>query len=184
MSHKSLKIAVIVLIAMVLSPLVAAQGQPPQAVVLEVEKVTEPTEPGDLRMVRIKMHGIDGLDRVVIERLRQGSRAPSRFEVYDFKKGYFETDVDADRSTQFTPIAYNAYGSTRGEPVTVEAASAGIALVPSANAGYRAYAVTNPQTPVRLAANADGTPDTSPLTPGIYIVVGRADNSIQKILVK
>ena len=128
MSHKSLKIAVTVLITRLFSPLVAAQGQPPQAIVLEVEKVTEPAQPGDLRMVHIKMHGIDGLDRVVIERLRQGARAPSRFEVYDFQKGYFETDVDADRSTQFTPIAYNAYGSTRGEPVTVAAASAGIAL--------------------------------------------------------
>lgn len=184
MSYKSLGIAVTILTAILLSPLATAQGEAPQAVVLEVESVTEPAQAGDLRMVRIKMHNIDGLDRVVVERLRQGARVPSRFEVYDFRKGYFETDVDADRSTQFTPIAYNAYGSTRGEPVTVEAASAGVALVPSANAGYRAYAVTNPQAPVRLAANADGTPDTSPLAPGIYIVVGSADNTVQKILVK
>ncbi len=77
--------------------------------------------PQGQRAVRVGMKNLEGLTKVVVERLIEGNRLPSRFEVKDFQKGYFETTVYTDRKTTFTAIGYNANGSTRGIPVTIEA---------------------------------------------------------------
>lgn len=60
---------------------------------------------------------IEGVDRIVLERLREGDRLPSKIEVTDFRKGYYETTVD--KKTTFTVVAYNKNGISRGEPITV-----------------------------------------------------------------
>ena len=70
--------------------------------------------------VRIGLKNIEGLTRVVIERKKAGQRVPSRFEVSDFKKGYFTTSVENDIKTTFTAIGYNDNGSSRSVPLTVE----------------------------------------------------------------
>lgn len=67
--------------------------------------------------VRIYFSDFEGADRIVLERRRKGFRVPSKIEVTDFKKGYF--DLTIDRETTFTAIAYNANGSSRSVPVTV-----------------------------------------------------------------
>lgn len=72
------------------------------------------------REVKVGMCNLEGLTRVVVERKREGYRVPTRIEVPDFKKGYFVTSVDTDRQTTFTAIGYNANGSTRSLPVTVD----------------------------------------------------------------
>lgn len=75
--------------------------------------------------VRIYFSDIEGVDRIVLERLRTGFRVPSKIEVSDFKKGYY--DLTIDRETTFTAVAYNANGSSRSIPVTIAPVSAAAA---------------------------------------------------------
>lgn len=75
--------------------------------------------------VRIYFSDIEGVDRIVLERLRTGFRVPSKIEVSDFKKGYY--DLTIDRETTFTAVAYNANGSSRSIPVTIAPISAATA---------------------------------------------------------
>lgn len=68
--------------------------------------------------VRLYFSNTEGVDRIVLERLREGFRAPSKIEITDIKKGYYDTTID--RNTTFTAVGYNENGHTRGVPVTVE----------------------------------------------------------------
>lgn len=72
------------------------------------------------RPIRVVLKNLEGLTRVVIERKRQGHRVPSKFDVPDFRKGYFETTVETDKQTTFTAIAYNENGSTRSLPLVIQ----------------------------------------------------------------
>lgn len=67
--------------------------------------------------IMLSFSDTEGVDRIVLERLREGFRAPSKIEITDVKKGYYETTID--RNTTFTAVAYNDYGHTRGEPLFV-----------------------------------------------------------------
>lgn len=67
--------------------------------------------------VRIYFSNLEGINRVVLERLRQGARVPSKIDVYDFKKGYFDTTID--RTTTFTAVGYNDNGTSRGLPIVL-----------------------------------------------------------------
>ena len=67
--------------------------------------------------VRIYFSNLEGIDRIILERLREGTRLPSKLVVNDFRKGY--TDLTIDRNTTFTAIGYNANGSTRSLPITI-----------------------------------------------------------------
>ena len=67
--------------------------------------------------IMLSFSDTEGVDRLVLERLREGFRVPSKFEVTDVKKGYYETTID--RNTTFTAVAYNDYGHTRGIPLFV-----------------------------------------------------------------
>lgn len=68
--------------------------------------------------VRIFLGDINGLTRVVLERLRSGTRIPSRIEVTNFKQGYYDTTID--RETTFTAVGYNDNGSSRSLPLLIE----------------------------------------------------------------
>ncbi len=68
--------------------------------------------------VKLYFSDIEGLDRLVLERLREGSRVPSRIEVEDFRKGYYETTID--KTTTFTAVGYNNNGISRSVPVTIQ----------------------------------------------------------------
>lgn len=67
--------------------------------------------------VRLYFSNLEGINRIVLERVRKGFRMPSKIEVTDFKKGYFDTTID--RETTFTAIGYNENGSSKGLPVTI-----------------------------------------------------------------
>ena len=67
--------------------------------------------------VRIYFSNTEGITRLLLEKLRKGSRVPSKIDVTDFKKGYFETTID--RTTTFTAIGYNSNGTSRGVSITV-----------------------------------------------------------------
>lgn len=61
---------------------------------------------------------LEGINKIILERLRPGARVPSKTEITNFKQGYFETTID--RTTTFTIVAYNNNGSTRSESKTIE----------------------------------------------------------------
>lgn len=67
--------------------------------------------------VRIYFSNMEGITRLVLEKLRQGTRVPSKIEITDLKKGYFETTVD--KTTTFTAVGYNNNGTSRGVPITI-----------------------------------------------------------------
>ena len=60
------------------------------------------------------INNLEGSTKIVVEQLVEGDRLPTRFEVPDFKKGYFTASVDVDLFTQFTVVSYNQNGMTRG----------------------------------------------------------------------
>lgn len=83
----------------------------------------EPRATGSVN-VKVGMRNLEGITRVVIEVKREGFRVPGRLNIPDFKKGYFVTSVDENRKTTFTAIGYNANGSTRSLPITVNPVAA------------------------------------------------------------
>lgn len=68
-------------------------------------------------MVRIYFSDTEGIDRIVLERLRQGSRVPSKIDIPDYKTGYYDTTVD--KVTTFTAVGYNSNGTSRSLPITI-----------------------------------------------------------------
>ncbi|MBD5257451.1 MAG: hypothetical protein HDS52_02010 [Barnesiella sp.] len=73
--------------------------------------------------VRLYLADIEGVDHIILECLRQGSRFPNKLRISDVKKGYF--DVTIDKPTTFTAVAYNDNGQTRGIPVLVDIPTGG-----------------------------------------------------------
>lgn len=76
---------------------------------------------GNMDMVRIFFSNTEGLERILLERLRQGARIPSKIEITDLKKGYYDTTID--RTTTFTAVGYNANGTSRSIPITISLSS-------------------------------------------------------------
>lgn len=72
------------------------------------------------KTIKINMSGLEGVDRIVVEQLDEGNELPIRFEVPDFKKGYFTAVVDKELYTQFVIFSYNKNGSTKSETLTIE----------------------------------------------------------------
>ncbi len=73
-----------------------------------------------LRDIKIGIKNLEGVERVVVEQLDEGERVPSKFEVTDFKDGYFVATVDKEFYSDFTVVSYNKNGGTRSETFTVE----------------------------------------------------------------
>ncbi len=76
--------------------------------------------------VRIYFSNTEGLTRLVLEKLRQGNRLPSKIEITDIKKGFFDTIID--RATTFTAVGYNDNGISQSVPITVSPLSTELAL--------------------------------------------------------
>ncbi len=72
-------------------------------------------------LVRIYFSNTEGVDRIVLQCLREGARLPGKIDITDVKKGYYEMTVD--RTTTFTAVAYNENGTSVGTPITVVPAS-------------------------------------------------------------
>lgn len=78
----------------------------------------EPLASSEVNNVRLYFSDIEGVDRIMIECLREGFRVPSRIQITDVKKGYYDTTID--RNTTFTAVSYNDNGNTRSVPITIE----------------------------------------------------------------
>lgn len=69
--------------------------------------------------IRIDINGLEGVNRIVVEQLDEGNEVPIKFEVPDFKKGYFTATVDKELYTQFVVYSYNKNGSTKSDYLTI-----------------------------------------------------------------
>lgn len=67
--------------------------------------------------VRIYFSNTEGIERIVLERLKEGARIPNKITITDIKKGYYETTIDIN--TTFTAVSYNKNGAARGLPLNV-----------------------------------------------------------------
>lgn len=136
--------------------------------------------------VRLYFSNLEGTKRLVLERLREGFRMPSKREIEDFKCGYFDTTID--RNTTFTAVAYNDNGYSRSIPVKVEM------MVPSdlqntefeisdntitlnlVNGGveeleYQIFSIIKSDLTLVLDGTTNGTIDISSLSKGAYVLI-------------
>lgn len=141
--------------------------------------------------VRIYFSDTEGINRIVLERLRSGFRVPSKIEITDFKDGYYDTTID--RATTFTAIGYNDNGSSRGVSITIIPSlptpstlnfkySNDRIVIESANGTIDKYDfnisplnLSNSQS--LLGGKATGTIDVSTLSEGMYILTIKDNNS-------
>ena len=72
------------------------------------------------RDVKIGIKNTEGVERLVVEQLEEGEDYPIRYEVKDFKKGYFIASVDKEYENTFTLVSYNKNGSTRSESLVIQ----------------------------------------------------------------
>ncbi len=72
--------------------------------------------------VKICIKNLEGITRLVVEQLDEGRRVPARFDVDDFKKGYFYATVDKTGWTEFSIISYNNNGATRSKTIRIKPA--------------------------------------------------------------
>ncbi len=72
-----------------------------------------------MRDIKIGIKNLEGTERIIVEQLDEGERIPSKFEVSDFKKGYFIATVDKEFYSEFTIVAYNKNGGTRSETIEI-----------------------------------------------------------------
>lgn len=161
----------------------------PQKVQLSysIIKSSDETKPvSSQNTVRIYFSNTEGIDRLVVEKLRKGSRIPNKSEIIDFKKGYFETLIDG--VTTFTAVGYNENGISRGLPITVDSNSESSNLslsyefveggiyVDSLEQSEKEYIYTiNPIETNLFSKNSlngktSGFIDTSALPKGIYVL--------------
>ncbi|MCM1518440.1 MAG: hypothetical protein NC117_07350 [Pseudoflavonifractor sp.] len=113
----------------------------PQKAELQFDKVIGPTEISMtraiqqdydeyLRDIKIGIKNLEGVESVLVEQLIEGDRIPTKFEVEDFKNGYFTATVDKEFYSWFTVVTTNKNGSVRSE--TLEIAP----LEPATDASY------------------------------------------------
>lgn len=69
--------------------------------------------------IKIGIKNLEGVKHVMVEQMDEGSDMPMRFEVKDFKKGFFIATVDKELYTQFKVIAINDNGQTVSDLVEV-----------------------------------------------------------------
>lgn len=71
------------------------------------------------QVIKININGLEGVDKIVVEQLDEGNDLPIKFEVPDFKKGYFTATVDKELYTQFAVRSYNKNGSTKSDYLSI-----------------------------------------------------------------
>lgn len=73
-----------------------------------------------MRDIKIGIKNLEGADRVVVQQHDEWDRVPFRYELSDFKDGYFIATVDKEFYSEFTVTAYNENGSTVSDVFVVE----------------------------------------------------------------
>lgn len=139
--------------------------------------------------VRIYFSNCEGINRLILEKLRQGNRVPSKIEVIDFKKGYFETTVD--KTVTFTAVGYNNNGTSRSIPITISPLSDALSLDFNLNENFihlksdnqsdaeYSYSISTLDVSPKETqmGSTTGTIDISTLSSGLYILTVRDKES-------
>ncbi|MCM1489371.1 MAG: hypothetical protein NC095_00885 [Muribaculum sp.] len=133
--------------------------------------------------VRVYFSDLEGINRVVLERLKLGLSVPSKIEISDFKKGYYDTTID--QTTTFTAVGYNDNGYSRGIPITINPSlqlqDSGKVLITSdaiffasgvgVKYSYSIYSASPKNSQLILSGTTTtGRIDISTLSPGVYIL--------------
>lgn len=69
--------------------------------------------------IKVCMKNLEGTNRVIVEQYDEGNDMPMRYNVKDFKKGYFIATVDKELYTRFKVIAINDNGQTASDVIEV-----------------------------------------------------------------
>lgn len=137
------------------------------------------------KIATIYFSNLEGTERIILERLREGDRIPSKIEVPDIRCGFYETEIDC--TTTFTAVAYNKNGHQRGEPLRVEPIvifnPSQIIITQERNKiivhtennsvvtyDYSIQPLNIDISAVTFSGSTDGTIDISNLQSGIYVV--------------
>lgn len=137
------------------------------------------------KIATIYFSNLEGTERIILERLREGDRIPSKIEVPDIRCGFYETEIDC--TTTFTAVAYNKNGHQRGEPLRVEPIvifnPSQIVITQERNKiivhtennsvvtyDYSIQPLNIDISAVTFSGSTDGTIDISNLQSGIYVV--------------
>lgn len=98
----------------------------PQRVMMELDSrsftetvLSKSTADDFTQQVRINIKGLEGVDRIVVEQYDEGNDMPVKYEISDFKKGYFTATVDKELYTEFVIYAYNKNGSTKSDSLII-----------------------------------------------------------------
>jgi hypothetical protein len=130
--------------------------------------------------VRLYFTNLEGINKVVLERLRSGARLPTKVQITDFRSGYYDTTID--RKTTFTVVGYNDNGYTKSLPVTIEMVSnaAEISVSMSQDKLYiddgedsetaLNYTITSLVTNSQIKGVTDNYIDVADLPSGIYVL--------------
>lgn len=70
--------------------------------------------------ITISIKNLEGVNRIVVEQLEEGNDLPIKYEVKDFKKGYFIANVDKELQTKFVVYSYNNNGSSKSDTLIVQ----------------------------------------------------------------
>jgi len=154
------------------------------------------------REIKINIKGLEGVDRIVVDQLDEGNDMPIKFEVQDFKEGYFMAIVDKELYTQFTIHSYNKNGSTKSDFLTVAPLISAVHLFDIhlgrnkidmtysltndlfKNANYTIYSSSfNNVSPLKkgILENRKSTIDISDLNSGNYILIIQTDKGQQSL---
>lgn len=136
-------------------------------------------------LYRIYFNNLEGTNRLVLEVLKEGARLPVKYNISNFKEGYY--DLEITTPSKITAVAYNDNGSTRGVPINVTPST--LIITPTTSVSQKdntlsisssdkdseyKFSITplessNNEAPV-LTGQTNGEVDISNLKSGIYVL--------------
>ena len=71
--------------------------------------------------VKIGLRNIEGATKVIVDQTDEGSPEPFRYDIEDFKKGFFIANLDRECSTKLEVTTYNKNGQTTSDAIYIPA---------------------------------------------------------------
>lgn len=132
---------------------------------------------------RLYFKNLEGVERVVVEYLKDGTRLPIKYPVSDFKKGYY--DLNVGMTGQITAVSYNSNGYKRSEPLIITRSDINILQTSISNTNAKISISSNEDNPlyeysingldasnssININGITDRSIDISDLRAGLYAV--------------
>ena len=71
--------------------------------------------------VKVGLRNIEGATKVIVNQTDEGSPVHFRYDVDDFKQGFFVANLDRELSTKLQVVCYNNNGQTYSDPIYIPA---------------------------------------------------------------